>query len=299
MKLLPYVFLFTGIAVFGSATPVSKLVGGDFPIMAAAGVRVLLAGFVLLPFALAITEGLFRLKRKDWLLVLGVALLGNVGFSAFLLYGMQMVSGVLGSLIMSLTPAVTATGAVLFLGERMTQRKILALAVGVAGVLTMQITSGDEGNGSNIWLGSLLAFAAICCEACYTLMGKAATEDMTPLKLTTLSALLAGAMMLPWIVTGFASLSFGDLTWRDWLGLAWWGVGTMALGSMLWYSGVTRVPGHLAAGFMVVMPVSALLLSYLLLDEAFRWLHVLGFGLAFVGVLLMSWEHYQQAKEEQ
>ncbi|HKK29042.1 MAG TPA: DMT family transporter [Alphaproteobacteria bacterium] len=299
MKLLPYVFLFTGIAVFGSATPVSKLVGGDFPIMAAAGVRVLLAGFVLLPFALAITEGLFRLKRKDWLLVLGVALLGNVGFSAFLLYGMQMVSGVLGSLIMSLTPAVTATGAVLFLGERMTQRKILALAVGVAGVLTMQITSGDEGNGSNIWLGSLLVFAAICCEACYTLMGKAATEDMTPLKLTTLSALLAGAMMLPWIVTGFASLSFGDLTWRDWLGLAWWGVGTMALGSMLWYSGVTRVPGHLAAGFMVVMPVSALLLSYLLLDEAFRWLHVLGFGLAFVGVLLMSWEHYQQAKEEQ
>jgi drug/metabolite transporter (DMT)-like permease len=65
---------------------------------------------------------------------------------------------------------------------------------------------------------------------------------------------------------------------------------------MLWYSGVARVPGHLAAGFMVVMPVSALLLSYLLLGERFEWMHLAGFGLAFAGVVLMTWEHYRQAK---
>ena len=185
MKFLPYILLFAGMTVFGSATPVSKLVGDGFPVLAAAGARVLLAGLVLLPFALAVTDGLFRLKKKDWLLVLGVALIGNVGFSAFMLYGMQMVSGVLGSIVMSLTPAVTATGAVLFLGERMTGRKIVALGIGVAGVLIMQISSGSEGIGSQIWLGSLLVFAAICCEACYTLMGKAARrQNATPVSVT-------------------------------------------------------------------------------------------------------------------
>jgi drug/metabolite transporter (DMT)-like permease len=43
------------------------------------------------------------------------------------------------------------------------------------------------------------------------------------------------------------------------------------------------------------MPVSALVLSYLLLGEAFRWIHVAGFDVVFAGVLLMSWERAQGA----
>ena len=65
----------------------------------------------------------------------------------------------------------------------------------------------------------------------------------------------------------------------------------MALGSLLWYGGVAKVPAHVAAGFMAVMPVSALALSYLLLGEAFHWIHVPGFALAFAGVVLMIREH--------
>lgn len=38
---------------------------------------------------------------------------------------------------------------------------------------------------------------------------------------------------------------------------------------------------------MAVMPLSALIGSYLLLAEAFRWSHLLGFGLVFAGVILM------------
>jgi drug/metabolite transporter (DMT)-like permease len=68
----------------------------------------------------------------------------------------------------------------------------------------------------------------------------------------------------------------------------------MALGSLLWYSGVQQVPGHVAAGFMAVMPVSALILSYVLLGETFRWMHLAGFGLALAGVLLMSREQQKQ-----
>lgn len=47
---------------------------------------------------------------------------------------------------------------------------------------------------------------------------------------------------------------------------------------------------------MGVMPASALLLSYVLLDEEFKWLHVLGFGVVFAGVLLISWEHARKSK---
>lgn len=299
MKYSALIFLILGMTFFGSATPVSKLVGQDFPILGAAGVRVLLAGLVLLPFALVKEEKVFSLDKQDWIVVGLVALIGNVGFSVFMLYGMQMISGVMGSIIMSLTPALTAFAAVLFFKESMTKPKIGALALGVAGIAVMHVGSGesDSQNGqSALWLGSLLVFLAICCEATYTLLGKKATESMTPLKLTTLSALIAGILMTPWMISGYGEINIAQIDLSSWTALGWWGVGTMALGSMFWYTGVAQVPGHIAASFMVVMPISALLLSYILLDESFEWLHILGFGLAFASVSLMTREHYKHAK---
>jgi drug/metabolite transporter (DMT)-like permease len=71
----------------------------------------------------------------------------------------------------------------------------------------------------------------------------------------------------------------------------------MGLGSVLWYKGATRVEGTVAASFMGVMPISALVLSYLLLHEKFEWMHLAGFGLVFCGVLLMISVHRQMNKE--
>jgi len=45
-----YLMLFFGMALFGSATPLSKLVTEDFPVFVAGGFRVLLAFLVLSPF---------------------------------------------------------------------------------------------------------------------------------------------------------------------------------------------------------------------------------------------------------
>jgi drug/metabolite transporter (DMT)-like permease len=46
------------------------------------------------------------------------------------------------------------------------------------------------------------------------------------------------------------------------------------------------------------MPVSALVLSYVLLDEKFQWIHMAGFALVFAGVLLIIWSHRRMMKED-
>ena len=48
---------------------------------------------------------------------------------------------------------------------------------------------------------------------------------------------------------------------------------------------------------MGVMPVSALVLSYALLQEKFQWLHLAGFALVFCGVLLMISVHREMSKK--
>jgi drug/metabolite transporter (DMT)-like permease len=49
----------------------------------------------------------------------------------------------------------------------------------------------------------------------------------------------------------------------------------------------------MTAASMGVMPITALMLSYVLLGEAFRWAHLVGFGLVFAGLVLMIIEHAQ------
>jgi drug/metabolite transporter (DMT)-like permease len=72
----------------------------------------------------------------------------------------------------------------------------------------------------------------------------------------------------------------------------------LALGSWLWYRAIPKVSGVTAAAFMGVMPLSALLLSYVLLGEPVRSIHIIGFATVFVGVALMSWEHARMSKSQ-
>jgi len=284
-----------GMIVFGSATPVSKLVVQAMPVFLGAGLRVALGALLLMPFVWRRRAELRRFGRRDWLALAGIAVFGMFGFTALMLYGMRLTSGVTGAVVMSTTPAVTALAAILLLGESAGWRKVGAVALAVAGVLLLQALGGAAAEGDR-WLGALLVFGAVCCEACYTLLGRLATREHDPLLVAGLASLLSLPLFLPFAVAQGLDFDFASVSWQGWLAVAWYGAGTLALGSALWYSGVARAEGSVAAGFMGLMPVSALLLAYVLLGEAFRWVHVAGFAVVFAGVLLMSWEHARMAR---
>ncbi|MBC75898.1 MAG: hypothetical protein CME64_07770 [Halobacteriovoraceae bacterium] len=285
---------------FGSATPISKLVGEEFPILSASLFRVLLATLVLLPFVLKDFKKNFKkMSQRDWLTVAGIALFGMVGFTVLLIYGMKFVSGVAGSLVMSLTPAVTAIGAYFFMNSPLGKKRLMAVALGVAGVVVVNVFKGKfaMGDSENFLYGIAMVFLAICCEASYTLLGKRVMKDIDPV----FASFLGCALSLPLFV-GIAWIDFEydkfiQAPLDRWLALSWWGIATLGAGSVLWYRGVSKAEGTTAAGMMSVMPISALLLSYFLLGERFYLTHLLGIGLVLSSVGLMSWIHYKEAKK--
>ena len=294
-----YAQLLLGMVIFGSGTPVSKLVTAVFPPSLASGLRMVVGALILLPFLLRRREEIRQLRWREWGYLGLIALVGMFGFSLFMLYGMKQVSGVVGSVVMSTTPAVTGIAAYLFLREHLGWRKLVGILLAVTGVLLVNtVGKPAEQAGTNLISGSLLVFGAVCGEAAYTLTGKVIMERVKPL----LVAGLASAMAIPLFLApaGYEALhfDFSKPNWQNWLALFWWGAGTLALGTVLWYRGVEQVPGTVAAGFMVVMPVSALVLSYLLLGEPFHWMHLAGFGLVFAGVMLIAWSHGCQAHQE-
>ncbi|MFP3943405.1 MAG: DMT family transporter [Alphaproteobacteria bacterium] len=295
MRPLTYVQLFTGMALFGSATPLSKIIAGAFPVFSASLLRMGIAVVVLAPFVLAGHRSEFAAAtRKDWIVITLIALAGMVGFTASLLFGMRLTTGVIGATVMSATPAVTAAAAVIFLGAAITWRKGAALALAVIGILTINLLRTPEGGsgGDAVLLGTALVVLAICFEAAYTLLSKGLSPAVSSLAATfAASAIAVPAFILLALIFDPRPFDYAGAGVKVWTSVAFWGAGTAGLAPVLWYNGVRRSPGVLAAGFMSVMPLTALVLSYILLGEQFRWAHVLGFGLVFTGLVLMIREH--------
>lgn len=260
--------------------------------MLASGLRMATAIVVLLPVFLfrhrrkaerSLKDQVSELEVRDRLLLLGIGAIGTFGFTLFLFFGMKNAPGAVGAVVMATAPAVTAIGAVLFLKDRVDRWKSLGIILAVVGVAGVNLGSAD-GDGGNIWLGTALVLGAVGCEAAYTLFGKRLSADMSPLVMTLLAAIIAGLLFFPFALIEGTGADLSEITPGHWIALIWWGAGTMGLGSVVWFHGVMRAPGTTASAFMGVMPVSALLLSYLLLGESFRLVHLLGM-LSVLGAL--------------
>ena len=284
--------LLAGMGLFGSSTPLAKVIGEHYSIFTASCMRMVIASIALAPFVAFMTPRFARMSSRDFLVVSAISLLGMVGFSASLVAGMKLTSGVVGSTIMSATPAATALGAVIFYKSAMNGRKAGALGLAVLGVLVVNVFR-HEANASDVTIiGSALIVLAVCFEVAFTLLSRQLSDGTTSLEATLAASLLA--------IPAFVTLAFAfdprplDLTQGDTGAIAallFWGAAAGGLAPVLWYQGVRKAPGALTAGAMAVMPLTALLLSYALLGEAFRWVHLAGFGLVFAGVLLMIREH--------
>ena len=285
--------LLAGMALFGSATPLSKIIGENFSVFTASFMRMAIASLVLAPFAWLMSDRFAKATKTDWLVILAISAFGMVGFTATMLFGMRFTTGVIGSTIMSASPAVTAVAAVVFLGAAMNWRKAGSLALAIVGILAINLMREDgSGSAAVPALGAALVAGAVCLEAAYTLLSRKLSDGITSLE-ATLAASIIAAPLFALLAAVFdpRPFDFSTADTEGWLAVAFWGGATGGLAPVLWYNGVRKAPGALAAGAMAVMPVSALLLSYLLLGEQFRWPHLLGFGLVFLGLVLMIVEH--------
>jgi drug/metabolite transporter (DMT)-like permease len=291
--MLVYAALFFGMAFFGSGTPTAKVVTDAFPLFLAPFLRLLAAALLTSLILVWYREDLRRISKRSWLYILGIGAVGLVAFSIFLLTGMKLVNGVVGAMVMSLSPAAVAVGAAWFLGDHLGWRKITAVVFSVLGVLIINISgkSIEAQGGWMLLLGSLLVFGAVCSATAYSLLAKQVSGNVRPVLLLPLAAWIA--VILFAIPGGYqaARFDFTEPSLTHWLALLWWGIGPFGIGTMLWFLGLKAVKASTASGFMGAMPASGLIVSYIFLGDAFYWIHLLGFVLVLGGIGMVSWAH--------
>jgi drug/metabolite transporter (DMT)-like permease len=279
------------MSIYGSGTPVSKLVTQGFPVYIGSGLRMFFAAIVLLPFIIKYREDIKKFTKRDWINISLIGFAGYFLFSIFMMLAMKNVTGVIGSIVMGASPAVTAIASVIFLKDHMSVRKWIAIALAVIGILIVNagagMTMGNYTTGM-LALGSFLVFLAVCCEAAYTIIGKK-EMNIKPVLVSSLSVIVALILFIPFSLSELSEFHMEKVTTSQWIAVIWWGAGTISLGLTLWYFGIEKVSGVEAAGFMGLMSVSALIFSYILLKEPFYFHQLFGFIIVFASIVLLTY----------
>jgi drug/metabolite transporter (DMT)-like permease len=298
-QLAVYAQLFFGMALFGTGTPSAKVVSDAFPLFLGPFLRLLVASLALTPFLVLHRKRLPQINRRDWIEIGLIGGVGIVAFTIFLLTGMQRVNGVVGSVVMSLSPAAMAVASVLFMGDRLGWRKALAVTLAVAGVLVINVSGKSiQSSGWTLVLGSLLVFGAVASQTLYSLLGKRVMHDLRPSVVLPLIAWIATLLFAGPGLYQAAGFDWAKPGLNQWIGLVVWGMGPLAIGTLVWFHGLMQVRPSTASGYMSAMPAAALTLSYVWLGDPFHPIHLIGFALVFVSIGLVTWAHRIKEKSQ-
>jgi drug/metabolite transporter (DMT)-like permease len=227
------------------------------------------------------------LTASDWAVLVFQAAAGSLGYTVALVYGLRYASAADASVITGLMPVATGAVAVLALGERPGARLLLAIGLAASGAILVALGK-QEASGDWRLLGLTLVFAAVLGEACFALLQKRIETPIEPIMVATLMTLISLGLALAPGVWAFTRDAAALDDPRAVAAMIYYGLGPTVLGFWLWYTGASLTQGAEAAAFTAVAPVTAMLLSVLVMGEAMAWRHFAGMGLVLAAIVMAA-----------
>lgn len=288
-RLLAYACLALSMSLVGSYVALSKPLVAAIPVLLLAWLRFGIGAAAMLHWLRKPPDEPPMTRRTRQFLFLE-SFLGNFLFSIFMLYGVSLTSAVAAGVIMASIPAVVALLSWAFLRERIAPRTWAAVACAAGGIALLaqgRPAPGPQG-AEFLWLGNLLVFGAVVCEASYAVIGKKLTGSLGPKRITAIINLWGLALVTPLGLWAALSFDFSGVAPGIWLLLLFYGLAASVWTVWLWMTGLKRVPAAQAGVFTVMLPVSAALVGVFVLGEPLGGPQLLAFVLALAGVLLAT-----------
>lgn len=237
-----------------------------------------------------------KFSARD-LAVLAALSLGVFGNHLLTLFGLRYVEAAVGGVLIGAAPAITALLSSLLIRDLPFRVVALGCAVSFGGVALVSSAGSSGGAGANPWLGGVLVVLAQVCWALYSIGGRRVMERYSPLTVnwTTLAFSLVPQIPLLWIDQKAMVAGMDSVVPSAWLAVAFLIVFPTALGQQAWLYGVQGVGPSRAGIFINLIPVSALLLSVLILGETLDAIKIAGVVLILTGVWLVNWQSARYA----
>ena len=231
----------------------------------------------------------FSARDRMIILFLGLGVLGN---HLLTLFGLRYISAAAAGVIIGASPALTALLSSLLIRDVPFRTVAGGCVLSFGGVALVSGFGSEAPTGSHPWLGGMLVLLGLVSWALYTIGGRRIMERLSPLTVnwTTLAISLLFQFPLLWTDRRMLAMGVEGIPLTGWLALGYLVVFATAIGQQAWLYGVQGVGPSRAGVFVNLIPVSALLLSAVVLGETIGLKEVAGIVLILAGVWLVGWQ---------
>lgn len=232
-------------------------------------------------------EGTRQLLRQDWPKVLVMALLCITVYHLALNTGETRVPGGTASLIIALSPAVSAVLSAIFMRERITLLRLGGLVVSFAGLVVVVMTGeGVQFNMHDLYY-YLLVLLAACVWGCYSVVGQSVLRRHSQMRVMATTLTIAGLPLVALAPLDFFSRAVA------WPASVWWSVAFLSLlctagAYVIWLNGIRYLGAARVQSFNYLIPLFAILSGVVLLGEHFGWGQAMGGALILAGVIAIN-----------
>lgn len=286
-----YACLALSMSLVGSYVALSKPLVAAIPVFLLAWLRFGIGGLAMLHWLRKPASEPPLTPRIRGLLFLE-SFLGNFLFSLCMLFGVSLTSAVSAGVIMAAIPATVALLSRVFLREPIAGRTWTAIALAALGIGLLAFAKPAQepsARGSELaWLGNLLVFGAVLCEAAYAVIGKTLTGTLGPKRITALINLWGFLLVTPFGLYAAWQFDFAGVGAGSWLLLLFYALAASVWTVWLWMTGLKVVPAAQAGVFTALLPVSAAVVGVAVLGEQLSLLQTIAFVAALAGVLLAT-----------
>jgi drug/metabolite transporter (DMT)-like permease len=252
---------------------------------------------ISLPFFLAVavwsakgsakTEAAQRLNRQDWLMILGLGILGYYIASLLDFAGLQYISAGLERLILFLYPTFVVLFTAAIQRRAINRHQALALALSYAGMILVFVDNRAAMASSGLLMGSALVLASAIAFALFLMGSGMMVKRIGSTRFTAYSMTVAClATGLHFVIQhGVKLLNLPDSVYGLALIMA---VFSTVLPAFLMNAGIRRIGAGSASIISSTGPIGTLALAFLLLGETLTLAQLAGTALVLTGVYVVS-----------
>ena len=247
--------------------------------------RFLAAGLLMGGVALALHRP-FPARVSDWRAYAALGVLANAAYLGltYLALSRGLAAGI-GSIVASTNPLILALIAPRLLGEPLSGRKILGLALGFGGVLGVMLARTGSASARPSEVG--LAFVGVVSNVASTILFKRARGSTDLLAINTIQLLAAGLALVP-----VAALLSGAPAVELTPPVAWsfiYLVVVLSVGaSLMWFWLLSRGAASRVSAFYFLTPIFGLAFGALFLGETIGAGDLAGLVAVALGIVLVQ-----------
>ena len=285
---LRWLLLIAVVMLWGSSFALLKIAVATIPPVWVMALRLVIAGAALSSLLLVL-GGRFSMDLKLWTGFLAIAVIGNVVPFLLITWGVKYIPSGLSGILMAVMPLGVALLAHFFLpDEPLSWRKLLGLVLGFFGVVVLlgpQRLLGLAPQGLSFW-GQMAMIAGALCYSVQSILTRrmhhvGAMESAAAA--LSLGGVIGFALALAIDPAGMAGASSASLTALGLIGLL-----TTALATVAYFRLIRLAGAGFASMINYLIPVFAVFVGWLFLDERLGPSAFMGLALILTGLFIVQ-----------